>query len=96
MVSFGIDEDRPDTAVLRIRGPLARWIAREKWHPNQVDTWLEPGELLERRVPYRSCRELARRLMTLGDALVSVEPETLHVAVVDLATSVLNSLATGR
>jgi predicted DNA-binding transcriptional regulator YafY len=94
--AFGIDEDRPGTAVLRIQGPLARWIAREKWHPNQLDTWIEPGELLERRVAYRSCRELARRLVTLGDALVAVEPEALCVACVELATSLVENLAPKR
>ena len=79
--AFGIDEDRPDTAVLHIRAPVARWVAHNVWDPGQRDTWLEDGELLERRVAYRSCRELARRLLSLGDSLVKVEPEALREAV---------------
>jgi predicted DNA-binding transcriptional regulator YafY len=76
--AFGIDDDRPDTATIRIRGAIARWVARTVWHPEQKDTWIEKGELLERRVPYNSCREFARRLLTLGDGLVSVAPAELR------------------
>ena len=51
--AFGIDHDRPGTAVLRIRAPMARWIHRIVWDPGQRDEWIEDGELLERRVAYR-------------------------------------------
>ena len=79
--AFGIDYDRPETAKIRVRGGVARWIHRLRWHPAQVDRWIEAGELLEREVPYRSCRELARRLLSLGDALERVEPAELREAV---------------
>ena len=79
--AVGVDDDRPDTAVLTIRGGLARWVQMDHWHAEQEDRWLEPGELLERRVPYRSCRELARRLLSLGDALVGVEPAELRAEI---------------
>ena len=76
--AFGIDEDRPGTATFRVRGGMARWLSRTSWHPHQRDRWIEPDEVLERTLPYRSCRELARKLMTLGDALETVAPEELR------------------
>ena len=66
---YGIDHDRPNDALLLFRGPVARRIAAATWHPAQHDTWVIEGELLERRLPYRSCRELARRLATVADGL---------------------------
>jgi predicted DNA-binding transcriptional regulator YafY len=91
--AFGIDEDRPGVAIVRIRAPTARWVAPNVWDPGQVDTWIEDGELLERRVSYRSCRELARRLISLGDALESVEPETLREAIVGHARTLVSRLS---
>jgi predicted DNA-binding transcriptional regulator YafY len=79
--AFGIDEDRPATAILRIRAPVARWVHHNVWDPGQEDVWIEENELLERRVAYRSCRELARRLLSLGDSIESIEPDELREAV---------------
>jgi predicted DNA-binding transcriptional regulator YafY len=79
--AFGIDEDRPGVAVLRIRAPVARWVHHNVWDAGQQDVWIEEGELLERRVAYRSCRELARRLLSLGDALESIAPDELREVV---------------
>ncbi|EDM74839.1 hypothetical protein PPSIR1_31058 [Plesiocystis pacifica SIR-1] len=90
--AFGIDEDRPSTAVLRIRAPVARWVHHNIWDPGQVDRWIEDGQLLERRMAYRSCRELARRLLSLGDALVHVEPEALRQTVIDHARALTDHL----
>jgi predicted DNA-binding transcriptional regulator YafY len=81
--TYGIDRDRPDTAVLRIRGAVARWVATLQWHPSQQDRWLVPGEVLERRVAYASCREFARRVMMLLDAVESMEPAALREQVRD-------------
>ena len=85
--AFGIDEDRPDVAVIRLRGAVARWAAMDRWHPAQEDRWIEPGELVERRVPYRSVREFARRLMTVAAGLQSVEPAPLRAQVIELAAN---------
>jgi predicted DNA-binding transcriptional regulator YafY len=90
--AFGIDEDRPNVAVIRIRAPTARWVHPNVWDPGQRDTWIEDGQLLERRVAYRSCRELARRLLSLGDAVVAVEPEELRVAILAHARGVVLAL----
>jgi len=76
--AFGIDEDRPGVAKIRVRGATARWIGAERWHEAQRDAWVEPRELLERTVPYRSCREFARRLLSLGEGLESISPPELR------------------
>ena len=82
--AYGIDHDRPGVAVIRMRGGVARWVARMIWHPHEQDTWLEPGELLERTFAYRSCRELARRLAMVIDGIVSIEPAELREEVLGL------------
>ena len=87
--AFGIDEDRPGVAKIRVRGATARWIGAERWHEAQKDTWLEPRELLERTVPYRSCREFARRLLSLGDGLEGISPPELHAEVVRHAAAIV-------
>lgn len=76
--AFGIDRDRPDVAVIQFHGGIARWLAPVVWHRAEQDVWLEPGELLQRTIPYRSCRELARRLISFFDDIESIEPATLR------------------
>jgi predicted DNA-binding transcriptional regulator YafY len=79
--AFGIDEDRPDTAVVRLRGGIARWVHRTIWHPEQHDRWIDEPHLLERTVPYRSCRELARRILSILDGVESIDPPELRTQV---------------
>lgn len=80
--AFGIDTDRPNVAVIRLRGGVARWVFPMIWHPTQHDDWLEEGELLVRTIPYNSCRELTRLLVTVIDGIVSIEPAELRDEVV--------------
>lgn len=79
--AYGVDEDRPGVAVIRFHGPVARWLERVTWHPEQRDVWLTPGERLERHVAYRSCREMARRVASVIDGVEAIEPEALRVEV---------------
>lgn len=74
--AFGIDHDRPGTAVLVIAAPVSRWVAPIFWSPAQRDEWV--GDTLHRTVPYESCRELARTVRTVADALLLVEPDELR------------------
>jgi predicted DNA-binding transcriptional regulator YafY len=90
--AFGIDHDRPGTAVVRLRGAIARWVARVVWNAAQQDRWIDAGELLERTVPYRSCRELARRLASVIDGVESIEPAQLREEVVGLVRAGLGVL----
>ncbi len=91
-LSSGIDEDRPSVARLLIRGPTARAVAAERWSEAQVDTWLVPEERLERRLPYPSVRELARRILALGEAVEDVEPQELRDEVVRHAAALVGQL----
>lgn len=92
---FGIDTDRPGVATLRVRGGVARWIANLVWDPGQEDRWIEPNELLERKVPYHSCRELARRLLQIVDGLEAIEPAELREEVVSDARAFLTRIDAG-
>lgn len=76
--AFGIDLDRPGVAVIRFCGAIARLIAPIVWHPAEKDEWLEHGLVLQRTIPFRSCRELARRLITVIDGIESIEPAALR------------------
>lgn len=73
-----VDIDRPDRAKVRIRGPMARYVASAVWHEDQQDQWIERDRILERTFSYESCRATARRLLGLGDALEHVEPDVLR------------------
>lgn len=76
--AFGIDHDRPATARVVLRNPIARWLSHVVWHPAQEDDWLD-ADTLVRTVPYASCREFARTLRAYADGVVSVEPPELRV-----------------
>jgi predicted DNA-binding transcriptional regulator YafY len=89
---YGVDEDRPGRAVLRFRGAAARSTCASRWHRSQVDTWLEPGEVLERSLAYRSCRELARLLAGVADGLEAVEPAELQEELLTLLTRAASRL----
>ncbi len=79
--ALGIDMDRPDVARVQIGGPVARWLGPIIWHPKQEDRWLRPDALLERVVPYRSCREMARKVLSVIDAVEDIEPTALRLEV---------------
>ncbi|MBK8238615.1 MAG: WYL domain-containing protein [Nannocystaceae bacterium] len=87
--AFGIDVDRPGTACIVMQGSLARWVARVQWHPEQHDEWLIPGQRLRRQVAYRSCRELARRLISVADGIESIEPLELATEVRRIAAAAM-------
>lgn len=93
---FGVDEDRPGEAVVRFTGGVARWVSMMRWHPTQHDVWLVPGEVLERCVRYRSCRELARRLASFGDAIASIAPGELCAEVHRIASAATQVAVAGR
>ena len=75
--AYGIDEHDPAIATVLLEGPVARWVAPIRWHPEQRDQWVQPQRLLRRTIPYRSRREFARRVLTVIDAVVDLEPPAL-------------------
>ena len=74
--AFGVDQHEPGVAVVRLSGPVARWAETFRWHSSESVERIG-DDLYQRTVPYRSRREFARKLLTVLDALVSVEPPEL-------------------
>lgn len=76
--AYGIDNHEPGVATVRLRGPVARWASHFRWHSAEVVKQIGDGDLFERSVPYRSRREFARKLLSVIDAVVSIEPQELE------------------
>jgi predicted DNA-binding transcriptional regulator YafY len=66
-----------ETAVLRVTGPLARWVADEVWHPRQSGTVRDDGSY-ELRVPYGRPEELIRDILRLGPDAEVLAPDSLR------------------
>jgi predicted DNA-binding transcriptional regulator YafY len=77
------------TAVLRFSAERARWVADERWHPQQVGQFLTDGRY-ELRIPYRDDRELVMDVLKHGADVEVVAPDTLRDAV---AGSLRNALS---
>jgi predicted DNA-binding transcriptional regulator YafY len=76
--AYGIFGGKADKiAVLRFTPERARWVADEKWHPQQRGTWLDDGSY-ELRIPYRDSRELVMVVMRHAAAVAVVEPDELR------------------
>jgi predicted DNA-binding transcriptional regulator YafY len=76
--AYGIFGGKADkVAVLRFTPERARWVADEKWHPQQQGRWLEDGSY-ELRIPYRDSRELVMDVMRHAAAVEVVEPDELR------------------
>lgn len=65
------------TAVLRVTPHRARWVADERWHPDQDGRFLDDGSY-ELRVPYGVPEELVGDILRLGPEVEVVEPEVLR------------------
>ena len=63
-------------ATLRFTPERARWVASERWHPDQVGQLLEDGSY-ELKVPYSDDRELIMDIMKYGGDCKVLGPETL-------------------
>ncbi len=76
--AYGIFGGKADKlAVLRFTPQGARWVADEKWHPQQEADWLPDGRY-ELRIPYREPRELVMDIMRHGANVEVVEPAELR------------------
>jgi predicted DNA-binding transcriptional regulator YafY len=65
------------TAILRFTAQAARWVADERWHPNQRGHFLTDGGY-ELRVPYRDSRELVMDILKYGAAVEVLGPKGLR------------------
>lgn len=76
--SYGIFSGKANkTAVLRFSRERARWVADERWHPQQAGQYLTDGRY-ELRIPYRDERELVMDILRYGPEVEVVGPETLR------------------
>ncbi len=81
--AYGIFGGKADKiAVLRFSTEGAKWVADEKWHPQQESTWLPDGRY-ELRIPYKEPRELVMDIMRHGANVEVLAPEELGTAVRD-------------
>jgi proteasome accessory factor C len=81
------------TAVLRFTAERARWVADERWHPQQVGQFLTDGRY-ELRFPYRDPRELVMDILRHGPDVEVVGPEALREEVKAALAAALAQYAT--
>lgn len=76
--SYGIFSGKAtETAVLRFSEERARWVADERWHPQQAGQWLQDGRY-ELRLPYHHSEELIMDILRHGVHVEVVAPTTLR------------------
>jgi proteasome accessory factor C len=79
--SYGIFAGKANkTAVLRFSQERARWVADERWHPEQGGQYLVDGQY-ELRIPYRDERELVMDIQRHGAHVEVISPTTLRAEV---------------
>jgi proteasome accessory factor C len=80
--AYGIFSGKANkTAVLRFSAERARWVADERWHPEQVGQYLTDGRY-ELRIPYRDDRELVMDILKHGPEVEVVSPTALFDLVI--------------
>lgn len=76
--SYGIFGGKANkTAMLVFSRERARWVADERWHPQQVGQFLTDGRY-ELRIPYRDARELIMDILRHGKQVEVIAPEALR------------------
>mgnify|MGYP005849291113 CR=1 FL=1 len=80
--SYGIFAGRPRrTAVLRFTPERSRWVAEERWHPNQRGRF--DGERYILEIPYSDERELVLDILRYGPDVEVLRPKSLRQKVLD-------------
>jgi predicted DNA-binding transcriptional regulator YafY len=76
--AYGIFGGKADKlAVLVFSKERARWVADERWHPEQQGRFLDDGRY-ELRIPYRDSRELVMDVLRHGAEVEVIEPSDLR------------------
>jgi predicted DNA-binding transcriptional regulator YafY len=89
--SYGIFAGKANkTAVLRFSPERARWVADERWHPEQTGQFLTDGAY-ELRIPFRDERELVMDILRHGPDVEVLEPQSLREAVIARLTTALQT-----
>lgn len=79
--AFGIfTGEASEWAVLRFSPRMARWVADEQWHPDQIGQWR--GEHYELQIPYSDPRELMMDILKYGPDVEVLAPESLRRQVI--------------
>ena len=93
--AYGIFAGEADkTAILRFSAERARWVADERWHPQQIGQFLVDGRY-ELRIPYRDHRELVMDILRHGAHVEVVGPVSLREAVVTELVAALENYRKG-
>ncbi len=80
--SFGIFAGPPkQTAILRFTPERSRWIAEERWHPDQQGTFTDDGSY-ELALPFSDSRELILDILRYGPDVEVLAPASLRRDVV--------------
>ncbi len=69
-------------ATLRFTPERARWVADERWHPQQEGRWCPDGSF-ELKLPYADDRELLMDIVKYGGDCTVLEPPELRQRVAD-------------
>lgn len=64
-------------AVLRFTAERARWVASERWHPQQTGKLLADGSY-ELRIPYSDDREMIMDILKYGGDCAVIDPPALR------------------
>lgn len=67
-------------ALLKFTPDRAKWLASEKWHPDQIGKMLDDGSY-ELRVPYSDPTEIIMDILRYGSDVLVLEPNELRKAV---------------
>ncbi len=87
--SFGIFAGPPNqTAILRFTPERARWIAEERWHPDQQGTFNDDGSY-ELALPFSDSRELVLDILRYGPDVEVLAPDSLRREIVARLTAAL-------
>lgn len=75
--SFGIFSGEAEHwARIRFSPEMARWVAEEIWHPDQIGQWTDGS--FELQVPYSDPRELLMEVLKYGPEAEILHPERLR------------------
>jgi predicted DNA-binding transcriptional regulator YafY len=75
-------------ATLKFSPERARWVVKERWHPQQTSTWTDDGHLLL-KLPFTDMRELAMDVLRHGQHVEVLEPLALREATADALRAAL-------
>ena len=79
--AYGIFAGKPNQkAVLKFHRSVAKWVAEERWHPQQKGQFGLDGSY-ELEIPYRDARELTMDILKYGADVEVLAPEKLRQAI---------------